>query len=466
MKGADASTLHIVCRCDERVLRKVRYVFDTLLMALGMPVAHVDRAPLRQPWLLYGEAEAEGALLDRCIVIAYRPDAWRFLDSDAMPPTQPQEPGFDLAASAFYFLSSWSERQAPARTGRRLHASSVYAQQGVPQDIVDRHLALLAGRLQALCARTGLPPSPVARWPDGKRYAVVLSHDVDFVPGGGLDIAVQGAKSVLRHLLRQRDPGDAWRAACGFARAVAQGRDPYGCLPEMLEREAGLDVRASYQVAVARRHPADVNYRVEDDRTRDYLARILDAGFDLCLHGSYRSTEQAGWYAQEVELLTRRLAAPRGSRQHFLSFDYDSLFAAQEASGIEYDMSMGYPDSSGARAGFSHPYFPYCVAEDRPYRVLEISLFLMDVTLRSYLGLKGAAAREHINSTLRELARNGGCASVVWHPIVFGGARDPGFDALYWELVDHVRATGGLATDGRTVNRHWRQRARQYASFA
>ena len=78
MKGADASTLHIVCRCDERLLRKVRYVFDTLLMALGVPVAHVERAPQRQPWLLYGEAAAEGAVLDRCIVIAHQPDAWRF----------------------------------------------------------------------------------------------------------------------------------------------------------------------------------------------------------------------------------------------------------------------------------------------------------------------------------------------------------------------------------------------------
>ena len=466
MNGADAPTLHIVCRCDDRLLRKVRYVFDTLLMALGIPATDADRAPQGQPWLLYGDAEAHEAVLDRCVVIAHRPDAWSFLDSDAMPPTRAQEPGFDLAASAFYFLSSWSERKVPTPTSRRLHANSVYAQQGVPQDIVDRHLALLADRLRALGARSGVTAWPTAHWPEGKRYAVVLSHDIDFVPGGALDIAAQGAKSVLRHLVRQRDPRDAWRAACGFARAVTQRRDPYGCLPEMLEREAGLGVKASYQVAVARRHRADVNYRIEDDRTRDYLARILEAGFDLCLHGSYRSTERADWYAQEVELLTRRLAAPRGSRQHFLSFDYDALFTAQEASGIEYDMSMGYPDRSGARAGFSHPYFPYCVTEDRPYRVLEISLFLMDVTLRSYLGLKGAVARDHIHSTLQALASIGGCASVVWHPIVFGGARDPGFDALYWDLIDQVQATEGMATDGRTVNRHWRQRAQHYASFA
>ena len=209
-----------------------------------------------------------------------------------------------------------------------------------------------------------------------------------------------------------------------------------------------------------------MNYSVEDDRTRDYLRNILDAGFDLCLHGSYRSTERADWYGQEVALLARRLAPPLGSRQHFLSFDYDLLFEAQEAAGIEYDMSMGYPDRSGARAGFSFPYFPYCLEEDRPYRVVEISLFLMDVTLRSYMGLKGDPARAHISDTLDELGSKGGCASVVWHPIVFGGARDPGFDGLFWDMVKQVGDTGGLATDGRTVNAHWRRKARRYVSFA
>ena len=38
------------------------------------------------------------------------------------------------------------------------------------------------------------------------------------------DNLVQGAKTIMRHLLRQRDPMDAWRAACGWLAAAAQGR--------------------------------------------------------------------------------------------------------------------------------------------------------------------------------------------------------------------------------------------------
>jgi hypothetical protein len=106
------------------------------------------------------------------------------------------------------------------------------------------------------------------------------------------------------------------------------------------------------------------------------------------------------------------------------------------------------------------------MAEDRPYRVLQIGLFLMDVTLRSYMGLKGERAWEAIDQVLQRLRKVRGAASVVWHPIVFGGARDPGFDALYWRLVDTVLAAGGWCTDGRELDTFWRGQACVQPSFA
>jgi len=379
----------------------------------------------------------------------------------------PSEIPFDIVANAFYFLSSWSERVGASKAqSRRMYATSVFGRLGVPQGIVDLYLDRVMAMLDALCDRLGLSRAERIRWPQGASYALVLSHDVDFVPSGFAEVAKQGIKTVLRHLVRQRDPADALRAAGGLVRALVGGRDPFGCVPEIIQREKELGVSASFQVAVGHRHPDDVNYRIEDDRTRAYLRAIPDSGFDLCLHGSYRSTENPDWYVEEVALLTERLGRPLGSRQHFLSFDYDTLFAAQERAGIQYDMSMGFPDRTGPRAGFSYPYFPYCMDEDRPYDVVEISLFVMDVTLRSYMGLKGLRAWEAIEAALTDLRERGGCVSVVWHPIVFGGARDPGYDRLFWDMVDYVGGTGGLATDGRTINAFWREQARAYPSFA
>ena len=255
MSGEAASTgsrvpvLHVVCRCDERLLSKVRYVFDTLLMAHDIPVAYDEQPPEGEPCLLYASDAA--ARPDHCVAVVHRPDAWHFLQEaeggplrlsecgavpyllggDPSPSSSDRDIGFDLVANAFYFLSSFAERRPRESKGRRLYADSVFAALHVPQDIVDGYLALLTERLQALCARLGKTPWPAPRWPDDARYALVLSHDIDFIPSGAADIAVQGARSVMRHLVRQRDPADAWRAGLGFIRAAAQRRDPYGCIP-------------------------------------------------------------------------------------------------------------------------------------------------------------------------------------------------------------------------------------------
>lgn len=478
--------LHIVVRCQENLVRKVRYVFDTLFMARGVAVVFQSQPPEHGPWVFYGSRKEETWPSSRCLAIAHCPDSWRFLAGrdniaaartlDGLPALfsetasrfePPADMPFDVVANAFYFLSSWSERRE-SETGhmRRLHSTSVYARSDLPQNIVDLYLDRIMNLLNAICDRQEIERWTGIEWPTRATHAVVLSHDIDFIPSGILDVVKQGAKTVLRHLLHQRDPADAMRAVAGLARALIQGRDPYGCIPQIIKRERELRVRASFQVAVGHRHPDDVNYRIEDERTREYLRQILDAGFDLCLHGSYRSTERRDWYIGEVELLTRQLSRPLGSRQHFLSFDYDALFSAQEGSGIQYDMSMGFPDRIGPRAGFSYPYFPYCLESDRPYDVVEISLFLMDVTLRSYMGLKERGAWTAIESALKYLRQVGGCASVVWHPIVFGGARDPGYDRLFWRMIDFVHQGGGVATDGASTNEFWRELAGQYSSFA
>ena len=486
-ESAGPPPLAILLRCAARLAPRVRYVFDTLLLTAGIPVVYVDEPPGAGPWLLYApdKSAVPQAALVRCLAVAHSPEVWPLFDgaqdveaaravdgiATVFAQSSPQFDGsldirFDLAANAFYFLSSWSERvgRDKAQT-RRMFSDTLHARGQVPQDIVDRYLDRLVQRVHALCAQVGVAPWPAAQRPGDGDYAVVLSHDVDFVPYGQLDNARQGAKTILRHLVRQRDAGDAARAAGGLVRAWASGRDPYGCVPEIIARERSMGVQSSFQVAVGHRHPDDVNYHIDDDGIRDYLRAIPDAGFDLCLHGSYRSTENATWYIDEVALLAERLGRPRGSRQHFLSFDYDALFAAQELAGIEYDMSMGFPDHPGPRAGFSHPYFPFDLRNNRPFKVLQISLFLMDVTLRGYMGLKGTRAWAVIERCLDELRAKRGCVSIVWHPIVFGGARDPGYDRLYWNLIEHVQTNGGVATDGRTVNSFWRAEAARYPSF-
>jgi hypothetical protein len=477
--------IEVVLGCPRELEAKARYVFDTLLIAAGLRTDYRKEPSGNGPFVWYGDRAARPSATSAGISILHCSKAWDFLQRGAGPTDCTTVHGlpvpfggsrattesaldieFDLVANAFYFLSSWQER-ALARSGARaLFAESVFAREKIPQSIVDSYLALLLERLQTLPGLPGRGVSQRPIWAAGRRFAVVLSHDVDYLPTGLFDIVAQAGRTMARHLMRQKSVREAAAAFAGLVRALAIGRDPFGCVPHIILEEQRRGVRASFQVAVARRHPKDVNYSIDHPRIRDYLGIITRSGFELALHGSYRSTENDHWYGEEVATLTAALGAPIGSRQHYLAFDYDVLFSAQERAGIEYDMSLGYPDHPGSRVGFSYPFFPYNINEDRPYRVLQIPLVLMDVTLRSYMHLDARHAWDVMDQTLRGLQRQGGCASVVWHPIVFGNARDPGYGDLFWKMVDTINQRGGLATDGRTINRIWRRRASAYASFA
>ena len=167
----------VVLQCEETRVRKVRYVFDTLLMAAGIAVTYSELPPANGVWILYASAKNPKFAPELCVAIAHCPEAWGLFDgdrdvevshsADGLPIVLPGlgdgfvQPAVDIAfdtiANAFYFLSSWSERLSAKQAGQ--------------------------GRVSS--------PEP---WPAGGEFAVVLSHDADFVPGGIADIAKQGAK--------------------------------------------------------------------------------------------------------------------------------------------------------------------------------------------------------------------------------------------------------------------------------
>ena len=120
-----------------------------------------------------------------------------------------------------------------------MHTNSIFARLSVPQDIVDQYLNRLLASLQSLCDRLDVPRWKPFEWPQGGTYALVLSHDIDFLPSGFIDTAIQGATSILRHLVRQRDPSDAAKAAAGLVWSLIQGRDPYGCVAQIIDRGEG-----------------------------------------------------------------------------------------------------------------------------------------------------------------------------------------------------------------------------------
>lgn len=383
-------------------------------------------------------------------------------------PTSPRALPDVLLRAAFSILSREEERLVSARdqwdcfagTQSRLHALGV-----LERPLVNEWAALVAARLRAWAETRGVTLEPLPLWPNGARFAAVLSHDVDEVRYGSV---TEGARLLALAPRSYALRAGITQAARGLAN---RGRDPYWNFERWVESERARGFGSSFYFcapAPLRRHQYDARYRLTD-RVDSFGARgtvgaltraLVERGCDVGLHGSYESHVDADDLAAQRRQIEDASGAPvTGTRQHFLRFDVAGTFAAQEAAGFDHDSTLGYNETPGFRAGIAGPFHPWNAAARAPHRLLELPLTVMDGSLFRALGLSGAEAAARVQAHLGEVERVGGLAVLLWHPNSADEAHYPGWWTAWTAALDGLAARGGWGTHGRSVATWWRQRA-------
>jgi peptidoglycan/xylan/chitin deacetylase (PgdA/CDA1 family) len=361
--------------------------------------------------------------------VPYRPDAWEAVERGELPP------GTDAAdelAAGFFHLARVEERRGEHdRHGRFLASSSCLDPLDPPLERLRRELGVE-------------PPSY-----RGARFAVALTHDVD-LPWRWTRIGVRGAAARLKgHALAGRG-GPALHEARGLARVPLhklRGTDPNWRFEEIAAEESALDVRSTFFVMAGHGHRADGAAPETYDRLRPRLVEtLLAAGAEVGLHGSYLAAEDLERLARERALLAQLDGPLIGQRYHYLRVDPHRNLAPLAGIGFRYDTSLGFPDALGFRAGIAHPFRPWDFERDRPADLVEVPLAVMDATLAEewYAGLSAADAKPRVLELLDLAAEHGGAFSLLWHPERFDGPSARGWDRLYFELIEAVRARGGV----------------------
>jgi hypothetical protein len=296
-------------------------------------------------------------------------------------------------------------------------------------------------------------------WPHSERQGkdavslepgtVVLTHDVDYMPTRANRGFPRFLRAVLRQLLTRRSAGQAWQIISKYRKAFSQPV-PYNALKSIADEEAVLEATSSFQFTVKRRHRCDPVYdlsRYYD--TRDDLRNLLHRGFEICLHGSYRAGRTPGQLAEEKMELQNILGTNiSGHRQHYLNFHPATFFPELERAGLKYDMSVGYNDMSGPRAGTLYPFRPYDMERATPFSLWEIPFILMDTTLATTYRFSSSEALDHCMDHVRDMEKSGGCVSLIWHQEQLSGLLDPGFDGVYWTLLKNLKKRGVRLSSG------------------
>lgn len=317
-----------------------------------------------------------------------------------------------------------------------------------------------------------IPPSPA-----GYRYAVALTHDIDFVGirrhkfdhtmfgfmyratlGGLLDL-VRGRQSLAhtaRNLLAALKLPLVW---LGLARDFWMQFDAY--------REIERGLAPTYFFIPFRGRAGDkVNAPHAERRAGPYelgevatlIQELKAEGCEVGVHG-IDSWHDAAKGREELA----RVAALKGDRRigirmHWLLQDEHTPRVLEEA-GYAYDSTSGYNDAIGYRAGTHQVFRP--LGRDG---LMEMPMHIQDGALfyRSKLALSDAEAWRRCERIIANAERSGGVLTVLWHDRSLGPERHWG--DFYRRLIAELRARQVWFANAHAVVDWFR--ARRAVSFA
>ncbi len=317
---------------------------------------------------------------------------------------------------------------------------------------VELHIAFLRDLIVSNCIQLiEIPPVP-----DGYRFIVCLTHDVDH-------------PSILNHKLDHTMFGFLHRAALGSLVSWVRGRIalrtmlrnwlavlklPFVYIGIAKDFWSGFEDRyfhvekaipsTFFVIPFKNRSGKDIDGPAPAFRASGYAAReikgaierIVARGCEVGLHGIDAWCDCASAREEIGELQRLAKTANLGVRMHWLYYGEESASILDEA-GAVFDSSIGYRETVGYRTGTTQAYKPF-----KATHLLELPMHVMDTALfyPSYMNLTQDQAKVRVRSMVDNLDQFGGCITMNWHDRSLAPERL--WDECYIELLEDMRARG------------------------
>lgn len=345
------------------------------------------------------------------------------------------------------------------RFGRVPPADNFLASRGIERDPVINRLGV--GFRDAVVKAAGRRlVALVAPWPDGRRWAMAMTHDLDVVSLWPVFTALRAAelagKGRLRNLL----------SVLGSAAGSVAGNPVWNAARHVLDVERRHGIRSTWFVITGSptfrtMRAGDVTYVPESPAVRRILDAVRDAGHEVGLHGSFETWTHADRFEAQRERLARLTSRPvTGVRQHFLRMRPGRTHQAMRAAGFQYDSSYGYADRNGFRLGIADPLPVWDESLGRGLSIDAVPFVWMDRALSKYRGVEDPAAWiEDALALARTCREMEGVWTGIWHPNLSAPLGFPGAEAAFDQLCTRLMADAPWAASlGEIVG--WRRERR------
>jgi hypothetical protein len=341
----------------------------------------------------------------------------------------------DIIASAFYFLSGWQELNDQSEPYRYDFYSSLQYNAGFTEmPVVDYYFFMLERAIEKY-STTIRDIKKLTNLPNLFNYntdfSYTLSHDIDYFDTWN----PRHLKKIYQHnfsTFRSRPLRATYKILAHFF-TKQLGWNPEKHLASILRTEDKLGVKSiSFLMASACNDIDRQNY-IDDEVLCDKLLKMYKNQV-VGLHGTREASLNELELTSQLEKLKSKGFDVRGYRNHYLYYDYQRTFSILEKLDFEFDSTLGFHENIGYRVGYSMPFYPYNIADDRAFRILEIPLVVMDVTL-----FASPDAEKRCLELINHARKTQGHISLLWHNYTYDSVDFPGWGKLYWKLVKNMK---------------------------
>jgi peptidoglycan/xylan/chitin deacetylase (PgdA/CDA1 family) len=235
-----------------------------------------------------------------------------------------------------------------------------------------------------------------------------------------------------------------------------RSKNPYWTFGEIMDMEEKLGVRSTFFFLnetgkASLLKPSSYalywgRYSLDEKDVRDIIAKLDAGGWEIGLHGSYRSYDNERLLSAEKDKLEKIVGhGIAGVRQHYLRLSIPDTWAMQKRLGFSYDASYGHSDAIGAKDGMLSIFSPIGDGFDVvPLSLMDSALFEMHPNTDE--------AWTHVRDLIADAKKCGGLFSVLWHTERFNSDEFPGHADFYQKLVEFCMEEGAwVGTCGEAV---------------
>jgi hypothetical protein len=348
----------------------------------------------------------------------------------------------DIILSSFYLLTGWEERfiGRDRRDRHIVQESFLYQEKLLHHPIVNQYSTILRDFFRA-------SHNPIPLWPSDKRYAVALSHDVDYPE------MIRWIE-VLRYLVKHKK-----QSRLTTVMDILRGKENFWRFEDWVGLENRYGLKSAMYFCGVKGSLLRYFLRAPDpfyDVLKDEFKRVLDYlvqnGFEVGMHSSFLAYQSIDRFLEEKKTIEGSFHEPIfGNRHHYWHMNPDNLSETavmHEKIGLLYDSSICFAKRSGFRFGICSPFHLYDPIRQKEVGSLELPTSLMDDHLFKYFRLSYFNDPYfEIDALIDSVKEYGGLFFVDYHVRGFNGTFYPKWVESYEYILKRISEDSNLYSD-------------------